>query len=400
MCDNTTLLNIGAAYAAGTAALWAGHYYLTRRSTDKKEDNQKIVLDDDIAIFKAEIKSNSRNILQSNSEVIARSKGEIVQDNSEVIARSKGEIVQDNSEVIASSKGEIVQDNSEVIARSKGEIVQDNSEVIARSKGEIVQDNSETQRVEFHILLKPTRPKLYERLSDWIPLNQKGLRSVGIENARAIATETVVGISEIQPMFTCVMTMNKKESIPNRLRALENLIARVVSDKNVSSTDTLDVKDKGYIEFHMKVHGIKTKEDWNDLAKFCAKYSVVLLFNRRSRNGPFPVTTYRQYRTNKKLFIESQNRIIEAFKAAGYRMSKIHMEISPDNCDTEPGTDIDWAIFQRYKDSWKDYFAGRKSFNECFRWIEESDFTEESYNPPKGWEEEMQKWLLNHPNDE
>jgi len=318
----------------------------------------------------------------------------------EDVARNKAEVISNKAEDVARNKAEVIKNKAEDVARNKAEVIKNKAEDVARNKAEIVESKSadDEKKVEFHILLNPTNPELYQRLTQWVENNKDVLKSVGMFGSRAMATQTSVGISKVQPMFTCWMNMKPSEDIQKRQMSIEKMIARVVADEdNTSEIKKLDVEDTGYIEFHMKVDNIKTRDDWINLAKFCAKHRIVLLMNKRARNGPFPTTTYREYRTNMKSFLVSQNRIIEAFKAAGYRTSKVHTETSPDGCDSKPGTDYGWAIFERYQNSWQDHFSGRKSFNECFRWIEESDFTEDSYNPPEGWEEAMQKWLKDNP---
>jgi len=391
---------------------------LTRRSkTQDSKDVDSMI--DQIARRPDLVKPKPAVVARSKADEVqdvARSKAEKVKKADEVqdVARSKAEKVKKADEVqdVARSKAEKVKKADEVqdVARSKAEKVKKADEVqdVARSKAEKVKKADEvqdvtsnsdlTEKVEFHVLLNPLKSELYERLTRWIPDNMDVLKSVGMFGSRAMATQTSVGISKIQPMFTCWMNMNPSENIQKRLMSIEKMIARVVADEdNTSEIKKLDVEDTGYIEFHMKVDNIKTRDDWIKLARFCAQHRIVLLMNKRARNGPFPTTTYREYRTNMKSFLVSQNRIIEAFKAAGYRTSKVHTETSPDGCDSKPGTDYGWAIFERYQNSWQDHFSGRKSFNECFRWIEESDFTEESYNPPEGWEEAMQEWLKDHP---
>ena len=404
-------------FFTATVAYMIAHYFLTRRS--KRTQNSKDVdvdwMIDQIA--KKSVLPNS-TVARSKAEVV-RSKAEVVESSTAEVVESStaDDIVRSKAEVVESSTAEVVESSTaDDIVRSKAEVVESNTaDDIVRSKAEVVEsstaevveqksakkvasDSAEKLKVEFHILLNPTKPILYTILTEWVHDNLDLLKSLGILGGRAMATETSVGISTIQAMFTCFMFMDPSEDIKKRLKSIENMIARVVASEENTSDDTkLDVEDTGYIEFHMKIHDIKTKEDWIKLAKFCAQHRIVLLMNEKSRNNRGPTTTYREYRTNMKSFTVSKNRIIKAFKAAGYRMSKVHTETSPDGCDSRPGTDLDWAIKQRFEDAWKEYFSGRMSFNECFRWIEESDFTEESFNPPERWEQVMADWLETHP---
>jgi len=291
----------------------------------------------------------------------------------------------------------IVRGKAEIV-RGKAEIVQNNPGIV-RGKAEV--DPNDTKQVEFHVLVNPTKPKLYEKLIQWVETDFKDLQRRGFLRARIFATRTKVGVSGFQGMFTCVMEMTADEDIQQRLNEIMHMVEQVLASTSdvdqKTNIDVEEVEDTGYIEAHMKIRNIKTKKEWIKLARFCAKFRIVLLSNFESRNSPGPTTTYREYETNIETFTRNHDRIIQAFREEGYQMDKVHTEISPKGCDTEPCTDIDWAIFQRFEGAWKQYMSGRMTFNECFRWIEESDFTEESFNPPEGWEEEMQKWLLSHP---
>jgi hypothetical protein len=160
----------------------------------------------------------------------------------------------------------------------------------------------------------------------------------------------------------------------------------------------------GYFESHCKVTGricsetgkvirITTLEEWRRFAKLCASsawtdlmIAVPLLSNFDSAKGKFPVTTLRMYETDLKTFLREHYKFIAFLKEHGYQIINPHIEES--HHDNNPFTDLDWAIFPRYPNAYKDYVLG-KSFNECFRWCEPEDFTDEAFNPPEGWLEQV-----------
>jgi hypothetical protein len=92
------------------------------------------------------------------------------------------------------------------------------------------------------------------------------------------------------------------------------------------------------------------------------------------------------YETDLKTFLREHYKFIAFLKENGYQIMNPHIEES--HHDNNPFTDLDWAIFSRYSDAYKDYVLG-SSFNKCFRWCEPQDFTEEAYNPPEGWLEQV-----------
>jgi hypothetical protein len=183
-------------------------------------------------------------------------------------------------------------------------------------------------------------------------------------------------------------------------------IVREKSEKNVKkeSKELRRVFGTGYFESHCKVTNricsetgkvisINTVEEWQRFAKLCAssawtdrKISVPLLSNFDSAKGPYPVTTLRMYETDLNTFLQEHDKFIAFLKEQGYQIMNPHIEES--QFDNNPFTDLDWAIFPRYPDAYKDYILG-SSFNECFRWCEPQDFTEEAYNPPEGWLEQV-----------
>jgi len=196
---------------------------------------------------------------------------------------------------------------------------------------------------------------------------------------------------------------SKSEGLVDRSKS-EGLVDRSKSEGLVHSSESEDVVGgkphrvrrvfgTGYFESHCKVPRINTVEDWRKFAKLCAssvwtdrKISVPLLSNFDSAKGPHPVTTLRMYETDLETFLQEHDKFIAFLKDQGYHIMNPHIEES--QYDNNPFTDLDWAIFPRYPDAYKDYVLG-KSFNECFRWCEPQDFTEEAYNPPEGWLEQV-----------
>jgi hypothetical protein len=279
---------------------------------------------------------------------------------------------------------------------------------------------------EVHVLIKP---HLYSSLQKWVESNKGQLLKEGFLNVRYMATRTSTGVAKVQPMVTCLVRVrNHKESIEwtQRLTQIikdalkseasidrsksEGFVDRSKSEGFVDPSESESEEDvvggkprrvrrvrrvsgTGYFESHCKVLGINTVEEWQKLAKLCASsawtdrmISVPLLSNFDSAKGPYPVTTLRIYETDLKTFLEEHDKFIAFLKEQGYQIMNPHIEES--QFDNNPFTDLDWAIFPRYADAYKDYVLG-KSFNECFRWVEPQDFTEEAYNPPEGWLEQV-----------
>jgi hypothetical protein len=305
--------------------------------------------------------------------------------------------------------------------------------LLRRSSSE---EKSDGDFFEIHVLINP---KLHSFLRKWVDSKKDFLLKLGFLNARYMATRTSVGNSRIQPMVTCLVRCNdhaesvewtqklsqivkdalKSEGIVREkseylVRKKSECIVRKKSEGLVrkkseglvheTSKKLRRVSGTGYFESHCKVTGkkdaetgkvtpIDTVETWREFAKLCAssawtnrKISVPLLSNFDSAKGKFPVTTLRMYETDLETFLEEHNKFIAFLKEQGYEIMNPHIEES--HYDNNPFTDLDWAIFPRYADAYKDYVLG-KSFNKCFRWVEPQDFTEEAYNPPEGWLEQV-----------
>ena len=303
-------------------------------------------------------------------------------------------------------------------------------------------ESDEKDFFEIHVLIKP---HLHQSLQKWVTSNKSQLLKEGFLNVRYMATRTSTGVARVQPMVTCLVRVkNHKESIEwtQRLTQIvkdalkseapvdrskseglvdrsksEGLVDRSKSEGLVDPNESEDVvggkprrvrrvSGTGYFESHCKVTGricsetgkvirITTVEEWQRFAKLCAssawtdtdrKISVPLLSNFDSAKGPYPVTTLRMYETDLKTFLQEHDKFIAFLKQQGYQIMNPHIEES--QYDNNPFTDLDWAIFPRYPNAYKDYVLG-KSFNECFRWCEPEDFTEEAYNPPEGWLEQV-----------
>ena len=153
-----------------------------------------------------------------------------------------------------------------------------------------------------------------------------------------------------------------------------------------------------YYESHMKVtginidgtiHKINTIELWIQLAKLCRsaswtdrKISVVFLSNFDSAKGPYPVSTLRMYDTDLQTFLNEDYKFVQFLKSNGYEVINHHVEHG--TYDDNPFTDLDWAIFPKSSQSHYDYVRG-KPFNQCFRWCQPEDITDQACNPPDGW---------------
>ena len=254
---------------------------------------------------------------------------------------------------------------------------------------------------EIHVLINP---KLHSVLRNWVNSNKDFLLKKGFLNIRYMATRTSVGVSRTQPMVTClVQCKNHAESVV-WTRKLSQIVKDALDSEGLvrekseglvreKSKKLRRVSGTGYFESHCKVIGINTVDDWRKFAQLCAsstwtdrKISVPLLANFDSNKGPYPVTTLRMYETDLKTFLKEHYKFVAFLKEHGYSVTNPHIEES--HHDNNPITDLDWAIFPRYSDAYKDYVLG-KSFNECFRWCEPEDFTDEAYNPPEGWLEQV-----------
>jgi len=309
--------------------------------------------------------------------------------------------------------------------------------------------NEKDKEFEIHVLIDPN---LNSVLRKWVDNNKNLFLKRGFYNLRYMATRTSVGVSLTQPMVTClVRCRNHAESVEwtqklslivkdalkseglvrekseglvrekseglvrekseGLVREKSEGLVREKSEGLVREKSEGLVREKseglvkeeskklrrvsgtGYFESHCKVLGINTVEDWQKLSKLCAsstwtdrKISVPLLSNFDSAKGPYPVTTLRMYETDLKTFLLEHYKFIAFLKENGYQIMNPHIEES--HHDNNPFTDLDWAIFPRYPNAYKDYVLG-SSFNKCFRWCEPQDFTEESYNPPEGWLEQV-----------
>ena len=289
--------------------------------------------------------------------------------------------------------------------------------LLRRSSSE---EKSDGDFFEIHVLIDP---KLHSVLRKWVDSNKDFLLKLGFLNARYMATRTSVGVSLEQPMVTCLVRCKDHSESVEWTRKLSQIVKDALDSEGLvrekseglvrekseglvreKSKKLRRVSGTGYFESHCKVTGkkdaetgkvtpINTVETWREFAKLCASsawtdrmISVPLLSNFDSAKGPYPVTTLRMYETDLKTFLEEHDKFIAFLKEQGYQIMNPHIEES--QFDNNPFTDLDWAIFPRYADAYKDYVLG-KSFNKCFRWVEPQDFTEEAYNPPEGWLEQV-----------
>jgi len=297
---------------------------------------------------------------------------------------------------------------------------------------------------EIHVLIDP---KLHSVLRKWVDSNKDFLLKRGFLNARHMATSTSVGVSLTQPMVTCLVRAKDHAESVEWTQRLSHIIQDALNSEGIvrqksegivrkksegivrqksegivrqksegivrqksegivreKSKKLRRVEETNYFESHCKVTGricsetgkvirITTVEEWREFAKLCAssawtdrRISVPLLSNFDSTKGPFPVTTLRMYETDLKTFLQEHDKFIAFLKQQGYQIMNPHIEES--QFDDNPFTDLDWAIFPRYPNAYKDYVLG-KSFNECFRWVEPEDFTDEAFNPPEGWLEQV-----------
>ena len=296
---------------------------------------------------------------------------------------------------------------------------------------------------EIHILIVPN-PEIHAKLKIWHDTNKEQLLKMGFLNSRIMATRTSVGVFPIQPMITCLVSVrNQKESndltdklakivndaltstsdnlvqrtksekiIPDNLVQRtksekiipDNLVQRTKSEKIIPETHdtsnqlTQSVDGFRYYESHMKVtginidgtiHKINTIEIWIQLAKLCRsaswtdrKISVVFLSNFDSAKGPYPVSTLRMYDTDLQTFLNEDYKFVQFLKSNGYEVINHHVEQG--TYDDNPFTDLDWAIFPKSSQSHYDYVRG-KPFNQCFRWCQPEDISDQACNPPIGW---------------
>ena len=261
--------------------------------------------------------------------------------------------------------------------------------------------NEKDKEFEIHVLIDPN---LNSVLRKWVDNNKNLFLKRGFYNLRYMATRTSVGVSLTQPMVTCLVRCRNHAESVEWTQKLSLIVKDALKSEGLvrekseglvkeESKKLRRVSGTGYFESHCKVLGINTVEDWQKLSKLCAsstwtdrKISVPLLSNFDSAKGPYPVTTLRMYETDLKTFLLEHYKFIAFLKENGYQIMNPHIEES--HHDNNPFTDLDWAIFPRYPNAYKDYVLG-SSFNKCFRWCEPQDFTEESYNPPEGWLEQV-----------
>ena len=203
--------------------------------------------------------------------------------------------------------------------------------------------------------------------------------------------EEVVREEVVREKVEEVVREKVEEVVHEKVEVVREKVEEVVVQEK--SEKVQQVHDTCYIESHCKVVKINTVDEWRKLAKLCAssswtnrKISVPLLSNFDSMKGPYPVTTLRMYETDIDSFLIEHYKFINFLKESGYEITNPHIEISP--YDNNPFTDLDWAIFTRYPDAFRDHVLG-KSFNQCFRWCEPEDFTDKAYNPPDGWLEKV-----------
>jgi hypothetical protein len=102
--------------------------------------------------------------------------------------------------------------------------------------------------------------------------------------------------------------------------------------------------------------------------------------------GPYPVSTLRMYDTELETFLKEHYKFIQFLKDNGYQIMNPHVEEA--TYDNNPFTDLNWAIFPKHTNAYYDYVIGKK-FNQCFRWCEPDDITDEACNPPQGWLEKV-----------
>ena len=261
--------------------------------------------------------------------------------------------------------------------------------------------NEKDKEFEIHVLIDPN---LNSVLRKWVDNNKNLFLKRGFYNLRYMATRTSVGVSLTQPMVTCLVRCRNHAESVEWTQKLSLIVKDALKSEGLvrekseglvkeESKKLRRVSGTGYFESHCKVLGINTVEDWQKLSKLCAsstwtdrKISVPLLSNFDSAKGPYPVTTLRMYETDLKTFLLEHYKFIAFLKENGYQIMNPHIEES--HHDNNPFTDLDWAIFPRYPNAYKDYVLG-SSFNKCFRWCEPQDFTEEAYNPPEGWLEQV-----------
>jgi hypothetical protein len=367
--------NLPTYIATTISAFGLGYYFLSQKINEKKKTkNEKnlyeihVLIDPTKPEFRQKLQEwhvinkdkllkigflNSRIMATRTSVGVAKIQSMIT---CVVYVKNHAESIQKTKELSSivrkalSSESEVVREKVEEVVREKVEEVV-HEEVVREKVEEVVHEEVVREKVE-----EVVREKVEE---------------VVREKVEKVVHEEVV-----------------REKVEEVVR--EKVEEVVVQEK---SEKVQQVHDTCYIESHCKVIGINTVDEWRKLAKLCAssswtnkKIAVPLLSNFDSMKGPYPVTTLRMYETDIDSFLIEHYKFINFLKESGYKITNPHIEISP--YDNNPFTDLDWAIFSRYPGAFRDYVLG-KSFNQCFRWCEPEDFTDEAYNPPDGWLEKV-----------